>query len=63
MKKEYNYFVSYSHSKNGSSGFGSINIKIPQKITDITIVNHLTEYLSKDLHVGDVVILYWRLYD
>lgn len=56
FKTNYHYFVSYSHNH----GFGNIILLLKKPIDTSDVVNEIKDYIERNSHVSDVVILNWQ---
>jgi len=59
----YHYFISYSHVTNGKLGFGSMDLKLNRKITEMDVLKEITKYIEKNCFVNNIVILNFRLFE
>ena len=54
---EYVYFVSYQFANQRGPGFGSMTLKMTDRVTDSTGVNTMTDYIRTSQGFGSVVLL------
>lgn len=59
----YHYFISYSHVTNGNLGFGSMDLTLDRKITEMDVLKEITKYIEKNCFVNNIVILNFRLFE
>ena len=53
----YRYFISFSHSTNGSVNFGNIEMELSKKITDMKLIQEISPEIEKYHGVTNVVVM------
>jgi len=62
-KQGYDYFVSFSYTRDGEIFTNFANVNLKTKIKSFEIASYLANGLCKDVRGTNITLLYWRRYE